>query len=457
MTLRFRNLFFLKKSSFSQEKQLSQEEHQKRFIWVYYTNMILGLWLITAPPTFGYKLSVAIWNDIICGILLLSLSIFSLNPYKIWAQWGSIFLGFWLFFAPLLFSVKEGAAYLNDTIIATLIITFGIIIPGQPGIKLFAVPGSNIPNGWSYNPSSWMERIPVITLAWIGFFVSRYLAAFQLGYIDTVWDPFFNDGTREVLTSQLSKSFPVSDAALGAVSYILDVLMGAVGSVYRWRTMPWIVIIFGILIVPLGVVSITLVILQPLIVGHWCTFCLTSAFVSTVMISFTLDEVLASIQLLKYEKKKGTPFWTAFWFGGTIEGGVQERDDPAFLLERTGKTAIKDLISKPWNLFVSIGIGVWIMVSPAILGFSQNLSNSNHFIGALIIAFSIIAMSEVARITRFINIPSGLWVIASPWIFGINDAIIIRASVITGAILISLAIPKGKVADKRGHYDKFIV
>lgn len=35
--------------------------------------------------------------------------------------------------------------------------------------------------------------------------------------------------------------------------------------------MPWMVAFFGILVVPLGIVSITLIILQALAVGAWCT------------------------------------------------------------------------------------------------------------------------------------------------------------------------------------------
>jgi len=57
-----------------------------------------------------------------------------------------------------------------------------------------------------------------VFLAMIGFFLSRYMAAFQLGHISYPWDPFFGESTRRVLTSDISKAFPVSDAGLGALS-----------------------------------------------------------------------------------------------------------------------------------------------------------------------------------------------------------------------------------------------
>lgn len=455
--MRFSHLFIVNKEDFSKEKQQKHEQHHEKISWVYYACLVLGLWLIAAPFTLGYKVPEAFWNDIICGFIVIVLSTLAIKPYKLWAQWGIIFLGLWLLFAPLVFEVKEGGAYLNDTLIATLLISFAIIISRQPGVKLYALPGPDVPSGWSYNPSSWTERVPVIFFAWVGFFVARYLGSYQLGFIDEAWDPFFGEGTRKVLTSDVSKSFPVSDGMLGAVSYVLDVLFGKAGGIHRWRTMPWVVIIFAILIVPLGAVSMTLVILQPVTVGYWCTLCLTSAFISLIMIPFTLDEALASIQLLLHEKKKGKRFWTVFWFGGTMEGGqTVGRKDPTDLFERTGKSMWRDLLIKPWNLYLTIPIGVWVMAAPAVMNFPKHIADNYHLVGALIVAFAIIAMSEVARVLRFINALFGVWIIISPWVFGATENSIIWMSVITGLVLIGLSFPKGIIEDKRGAYDQYI-
>ena len=254
---------------FPEEKQAEHEKHHRKISWVYYCTFVLGLWLLASPPTFDYEVEAMVWSDLICGALLLLLSYFALKPYNLWAQWGIVFLGVWLFVAPMVFYAEVGAALQTDFLIGTLAVAFAIIIARQPGIKLWSQPGPDVPPGWSYNPSSWPQRVPVIFLAWLGFFIARYMGAFQLEMIHTVWDPFFGEGTRKVLTSKVSESFPVSDATLGAFSYILDVLFGYAGGIHRWRTMPWVVIIFGILIIPLGVVSITLIILQPLSVGHW--------------------------------------------------------------------------------------------------------------------------------------------------------------------------------------------
>jgi uncharacterized membrane protein len=173
------------------------------------------------------------------------------------------------------------------------------------------------PEGWDYNPSSWGQRWPLIVIAFIGFQIALYLGLFQLHIIDTVWDPFFGEGSEMVLTSEVSRALPVPDAVLGAFSYLLDAVTGIIGGRSRWKTKPWIVVLFGIAAGPLGVVSILLVILQPVVVGTWCTLCLVTAFISVVMISPAMDEVLASLQYLKRVDRQGHSVWNAFW-GKTI-------------------------------------------------------------------------------------------------------------------------------------------
>jgi uncharacterized membrane protein len=170
-----------------------------------------------------------------------------------------------------------------------------------------------IPPGWDYNPSSWKQRMPLIVIAVVGFFIALYMGLFQLKILDSVWDPFFGDGTRKILTSSVSKALPVPDAILGAFGYLVDAVTGVIGGTYRWKKMPWIVIVFGIAIGPLGLISVLLVILQPVLVGAWCTLCLVTAVFSVVMISPAVDEMLASLQYLQRVKRSGQSMWKAFW------------------------------------------------------------------------------------------------------------------------------------------------
>ena len=171
----------------------------------------------------------------------------------------------------------------------------------------------DVPPGWDYNPAAWSQRLPIVGLALAGFGIATYLALYQLRVVPAVWEPFFGDGSRRVLDSALSRAFPVPDAALGAFGYLLDAVGGAVGGPRRWRTMPWLVVLFGLAVGPLGVVSIALVIAQPLVVGAWCTLCLASAVASLLMIGPAMDEVLASLQYLRRVRAAGLPFWPHFW------------------------------------------------------------------------------------------------------------------------------------------------
>jgi Vitamin K epoxide reductase family len=180
---------------------------------------------------------------------------------------------------------------------------------------------AEVPPGWTYNPSRWSQRVPIIVLATIGFLIAGYLAFYQLGVVSSVWEPFFGSGSRRILQSWVSKLVPVSDAALGALGYLADAVTGLIGGRARWRKMPWIVVLFGLAVGPLGVVSVLLVILQPVLFDAWCTLCLASAVISVLMIGPAMDEVLASLQHLKRQRAEGRRLWSVFW--GRDELAVQ--------------------------------------------------------------------------------------------------------------------------------------
>ncbi|HEX6333785.1 MAG TPA: vitamin K epoxide reductase family protein [Flavisolibacter sp.] len=179
-----------------------------------------------------------------------------------------------------------------------------------------------MPPAWGHNPSSWPQRIPLVIIGSIGFCIAMYLAFYQMQIVKNVWDPFFGNSTEKVLTSEISRKFPIPDALLGAFGYLLDVVTGIIGGTDRWKTKPWVVIVFGIAVGPLGLVSILLVIAQPVLVGYWCTLCLCSAIVSVVMISPAMDELLASLQYLQRVKHKQLSVWKAFCGNKEIQSKV---------------------------------------------------------------------------------------------------------------------------------------
>lgn len=176
------------------------------------------------------------------------------------------------------------------------------------------VKESYIPPGWDYNPAAWAQRIPIVFLALVGFGIATYLTLYQLDIIDTVWEPFFGDGSVTILNSKISHILPVPDAALGAFGYLLDAVTGIIGKTNRWKRMPWIVVVFGLAVGPLGFVSLMLVVFQPVLFSAWCTLCLGSAVISVLMIGPAMDEMLASLQFLKrVRQNKSVSTWKVFW------------------------------------------------------------------------------------------------------------------------------------------------
>lgn len=412
--------------------------------------LLLGALLLVMPVTFGYVHSVFCISDFVSGLLLIFFGTLAIDGRRTWAAWVCCFVGLWLQFAPLLFWAPNAVIYVSDTFIGLLAIAFSILVPGARFEEKEL--GACKPLGWSYNPSSWVQRMPIITLAFLSWFLSRFLAAFQLGYIHTMPDPFFGDGTLQVITSAVSKAFPVSDAGLGALAYSLEVLMGFKGGSKRWRTMPWIVIGFAILIVPVGFTSVVLITLQPILVHAWCSYCLLTAFFMLIMIALTVDEAVAALQFLSQQKRMGRPFWRTFWFGA--EGGQKEVKSPS--CDCSFASMVRG-VTIPWNLALTALIGVFCMFVPALFLSQARAADFEHIIGALVVVFSIISMAEVTRSARFLNIIFGALLFLIPFLFTGSTPASSWCDTLIGIALILLSWRRGKIKQQYGSWDKAIL
>jgi hypothetical protein len=403
-----------------------------------------GFWLFTNIYTLGYDSKPLFWSDLVSAVAVITLSSLTLKPRFEWLRWLCCVIGLWITFAPLAFWTKSAGAYSNDLLLGSLIILASSIRP-----RISVEHSESRPPGWSYNPSAFSQRVPILTLAFIGFLSARYLAAFQLGHIDSVWDPFFGDGTKTVLTSDVSRAFPISDAGLGAFSYLLDALSGIVGDRKRWKTMPWMVILFGLMIIPPGVTSIVLVILQPVQVGAWCTICLFTALVMLLMVPPAIDEVVATVQFLRRSRRSGKPFWKTFW------NGDEETDVfGASVIEPKAKIPLKRLL--PWNQVAVAIVGAFLLFIPSMFTLHPYAAVNLYFSGALIVTFAIIAIAEVARPARYINILLGLWLLISPWPLEGQVDLAKGITAIAGGIIIILSSFVGPKRHHYGHYDRWV-
>ncbi len=448
------------------------EEHQRdqhyRHIWAPFFNIIMAGWLITSPSVLGYQSEAMAWSDILTGLLLAPLALMSLSWRLSLVRWGIAALGLWLLTAPLIFWAPTAQAYLNGTISGALIFGFAVLALPAPGITAAAaLTGPTRPPGWSFTPSAWTQRLIVIALAVVGFLISRYLTAYQLEHIDSVWEPFFEgdpadpkNGTEEVITSAVSEAWPVPDAGLGALTYMLEILTGIIGSTRRWRTMPWLVMLFGILIVPLGIVSITFIIIQPIVIGTYATLTLIAAAAMLIQIPYSLDELIATIDFLIRRYKAGRPILRVFFLGDTDEGGDEPELTAAEEFRRPPLVVLNDVftggVNIPWNLGVTLVICLWLVFTRVTLGTEGGMADADHLLGALTLTVTITALAEPARMVRFANIGFGGALLITPFAYGAPWYATI-SSLICGIALIVLAIPRGPVRQQFGTWTKYIV
>jgi hypothetical protein len=472
------------------DEESSLERHHRLTIWIPWTVALIGVWMVTAPFTFGHltealwtqpsggrgvwfsdathdelRAQLITWSDVVSGVLLIGLGWRMLKPDRPIAWWSACFVGIWLVFAPVVLWAPTAASYVNDSAVGLLLIALTILIPGMPNMAKFMQMGPPRPPGWSYNPSSWDQRWILIVLGFAGLLVSRYLAAFQLGYLDGVWDPFFGGSSELVLNSSMSHSLPISDAGLGGIAYSFEFLMGYMGGPSRWRTMPWMVTIFGILVIPLGLAHIFLVMSQPVAVHEWCTMCLLAAAVMLPMIPLEVDEVVAMFQHVRDARRRGDrdgSLWKIFWLGGS--GDDSQPDERSPEVARFADSPGSALRASVWGfgatptLVVSAVLGLALLATPALFGLDirSGAADLAHIGGAFVLVVAVVSMGEVVRAMRWLNTAAGVAIAAIVWLAGgsLPFTLVVAAIALAAA---GLAIPRGDVRETYAGWQRMIV
>lgn len=467
------------------------EVHHRQNLWIPWTVVLIGFWLISSPFTFGYlhdgnwvvpsggrgvwfsddthdalRAQLMTWSDVVSGVALVVLGWRMLRRGRPTSWWLACGVGVWLVFAPVLFWSPTAVGFYNDSTVGLLLIALTILVPGMPAMATYMQMGPARPPGWSYNPSSWSQRSILIALGFVGLVVSRYLAAFQLGYISSVWDPFFGfeGGTGPILNSEMSHMWPISDAALGTVAYSFEFLMGYMGGPARWRTMPWMVTIFGILVIPLGLAHIALVMSQPVVVHEWCTLCLVAAGVMLPMIPLEIDEVVAMLQHVRDAKRRGDrggSLWQIFWKGGSGDDSQPDDRTPdvAEFPERPTAVARASVwgFSVPPSLAAAAVLGLALLVAPTLFDvpITSRAADVAHLGGAAVVVIAVVAMGEVVRALRLLAVPVGIVIGLSVWF--VDASVDVAAFVSLAALAAAaLAIPRGRITERYADWDRAI-
>ncbi|GGB91584.1 hypothetical protein GCM10011494_07460 [Novosphingobium endophyticum] len=441
-----------------------QSEH-RRNRWAHFINIALGGWLLTQPIMIQVEEPALFWSEMLLGAALIGFASLSLSWQMQWARWVCAGIGALVMAIPFLTWTSNPAAFLSDTLVGALVFGFAVGTRPESGPSpVAATSGPTVPPGWDYNPSTWIQRIPIISLAVIGLLVSRYLSAYQLEQIDGVWEPFFSgsvedprNGTEEIITSSVSKAWPVPDAAVGGYTYALEILTGIVGTQKRWRTMPWLVLLFGLMIVPLGVVSIFFIIIQPIVIGTWATLALIAAAAMLIQIPYSIDELLATCQFIRRRVKAGKNWLRAFLFGDTDEGQPAAAGDE---FDRRPGDVLKEMwtggVSLPWNLLLAAAVALSLLFTRLTLDAEGTIADLDHLIGALALTVISIAAAEVARSARFLLIPLGLALCITP-LFTASDNLHMAMVIAAGTMLVLLSFRRGTIRNRYGSWDRLIV
>ena len=466
------------------------DRDEQRAGWTHYATIGLGLWLATSPfvfgiadasavpdavaavtskrglPPIGWRSMALAMSDVATGLLIAVFGLLSLSRRTAWfGQWATTFAGLWLFFAPLVFWAPSAAVYLNDMLVGALVIAFSILVPMMPGMSMDGMMDRKvIPPGWTYCPSTAAQRFPIAAMGLLGLLISRHLTAYQFGHIDYAWEPFFagsltdpRNGTEEIITSYVSEAWPIPDAGLGAVAYLLEILMAVMGTRDRWRTMPWMVMFLAILVVPLGITSIYFIIIQPVLLGTWSTLALGAALAMLIMIPFMLDEVIAMVQFLIWAKRRGKSMIRTFFKGDAIESGSEYDTDTQASPRMFAVDATRG-VTLPWTLMASVAFGIFLMLTRPAIGTIGSMADTHHVVGALVITVSVIATAEVARALRLLNLPLAAWLLAAPWFAEQASTLDWVVSGIAAVAIAGLSLPRGRRSKEHfASWDPYIL
>lgn len=307
------------------------------------------------------------------------------------------------------------------------------------------MPARDLPPGWSYNPSRFAERLPVLLIALLACGIATYLTLYQVHVLSSVWEPFFGNGSTRILRESAIARFmarytSIPDASLGAFGYLVEVLTDGFGGDDRWRRRPWVVLLLGLTAAGLAFAGVILVISQWVFFGAYCTLCMVVATCSVLMVGFVMDEVLATLQYLKRTSNLGHSVWRTLW--GLEEPTTAEQTGGEPRAEgRQGNG-----MSAQFGCFL---LGVWLMAAPAVLGYGERAAISARTVGPIAAAVGLAAMHEVLRPLRRINYVIGFWLLLAPWVLGYGTAALSN-SLGVGVVLLVLASFRGSLGQHTG-------
>lgn len=105
---------------------------------------------------------------------------------------------------------------------------------------------------------------------------------------------------------------------------------------------------------------------------------------------------------------------------------------------------------KRWQDWVNLILGVWLFVSPWVLEYTmlQSAAWNAYIMGAAIVVFAAIAAYMPKAWEEMINIILGVWLVLSPYVLGFATDTMIAAHTVVVGVLVTLFAVWAMFADR---------
>jgi len=97
---------------------------------------------------------------------------------------------------------------------------------------------------------------------------------------------------------------------------------------------------------------------------------------------------------------------------------------------------------KEWENWLSLGFGLWLILSPWLLHFSDSeIALTNAVLtGFLIVLAEVFTFSALGALEELIDFILGVWLLASPWILSLSNSAARINFIVVGLLALGLVI-----------------
>jgi hypothetical protein len=192
--------------------------------------------------------------------------------------------------------------------------------------------------------------------------------------------------------------------------------------------------------------------------------CLVAAGLMLPMIPLETDEVVAMLQHVRDAKRRGDrdgSLWAIFWKGGSGDDSQADDRTPDIVEfpERPRAVARASVwgFTVPPSLAVVAVLGLALLAAPDFFdqAITSGAADIAHLGGAAVLVIAVVAMGEVARITRWLAVPVGVVMAVTVWLVDASGTYAVFVTVAALAVTV-LAVPRGRVVERYADWDRFI-